>query len=75
MATRGRRRRTEGSVPGGGGGLVGPRARNGGEAVEGGGTPGEARAAALCQEPAASWGEEARRPLREAQNERRGGRG
>jgi len=52
LATRGRQRRTEGSAPGGGGGLVGARARNGGEAVEGGGTPSEARAAAPCQEPA-----------------------
>ena len=52
LATRGRRcwwsrRRPEGGNAGGAGGAVGHPARNRGEAVEGGGAPGEVRAAAL----------------------------
>jgi len=55
-ATRGRRRRPEGGNAGGAGGDVGHPARNRGEAVEGGGAPGEVRVAALWEGAAALWG-------------------
>ena len=51
-AARGRRR-PEGGGAGGGGGAIGLKARNRGEAVEGGGAPGEVREAALWEGAAA----------------------
>ena len=48
--TQGRRQRPEG------GSAVGYPARNRGEAVKGGGAPGEVRAAALWEDGAALWG-------------------